>query len=186
MHHVRHHGLVSLGSPLRLEHRKELHLQHFSRNPGAEHSRHHHRRRLGGRDADAGTSQAEGCCRNRERGHASGFPADRFLHVPFSHSLGRLAPECRRRVVVGRFSSGAGDGPDHRQGRRGRTPGEGVLRRLRVPLKLFTHRVAGKPLTLPEPSIKGRDGPKLAVPVTRGTPPKRDIQSESAALAKNA
>ena len=67
-----------------------------ARIPGTEHPRHHHRRRLGGRDADAGESQTPGCCRDRERGHASRFPADGLLHVSVSHSVGRLAFEALR------------------------------------------------------------------------------------------
>ena len=84
----------------------------------AEHPRHHRRCRLGGGDAVAGARQAAGCIWNREPSDGSRFPADGLLHVSLSNSLGRVASECRCRVVVGRSGGWTGDGPDHRQRRR--------------------------------------------------------------------
>ena len=48
---------------------------------------------LGGGHAVAGEWQTPGCCRDRERGHASRFSADRFLHERpiFAPTMGGMA-----------------------------------------------------------------------------------------------
>jgi hypothetical protein len=86
--------------------------------PGTKHSRHNDRRRRCGRHAGVGESEAPGRCRDRKRCHERRFQTGRFLHVLVCDPFGRLAPECAVGLVVGRSGSGAGDGPDHRQGRR--------------------------------------------------------------------